>query len=252
MISRCLQCLGGEDTYDRGEFDHLLLLHTHGAQAGGVGEGGVEVQIRRGALLLRGEGVQQGGVEEAQGHAGDVGGGGAVVAHLAVGLVGGVVAAGGVRGGVGGVGGGAAGGEEVVGEVFLPHADALADQVVLVALQLAFEAGQLAAVRLFLPAHPVVVGGGEVWHAQAGGGVVEARVELDVLALLRRRDGHAQAGAGERRAVGGDVGEAEGEEGAWGVSVESRLTGRKAHLRSCRPRTPGRRWGRGRCLHSSG
>ena len=213
-LARVLECLGGECTYDGGEFDHLLLFHTHGAQAGGVGEGGVEVEVGRGALLLRGEGVQQGGVEEAQGHAGDVGGGGAVVAHLAVGLVGGVVAGGGVRGGVGGVGGGAAGGEEVVGQVFLPHADALADEVVLVALQLAFEAGQLAAVRFFLPAHPVVVGGGEVGYAQAGGGVVEARVELDVLALFCGGDGHAQARGGERRAVGGDVGEAEREEGA--------------------------------------
>lgn len=200
--------------HDGGEFRHLLVLHAHRAQAIGVGEDAVEVHHRRASRLLGGHGLQEGGVEEAEGHAGDVGWGGAAVAHLAEGLVGGVVASGveGLR--VGGVGEGAAGEEEMHGEIFLAHADALADEVVLVAAQFSLESRELALVGFLLPRDPFAVCLFQPLRSESAGDVVEAGVELDVSPFLCGRDGETEALAGEGRTVGGDVGEAEREEAA--------------------------------------
>jgi hypothetical protein len=97
----------------------------------------------------------------------------------------------------------------VSGEVFLAHADALADEVVLVALQLLLQPDTLALVRIFCLVRPLEVGGCEVVEVEDGGERDEAAVEGDVLAALCGCDGDAQGLARERRAVQGDVGEAE-------------------------------------------
>ena len=209
--------------HDGHELGHLLLFHADGADAVSVREGAVEEHDGRAAGLLGGDRVQVGGVDEAERHAGDVGGRGAVVAHPAEGLVGGVVAGTAQRLRVARIRERAAGEEEVGGQIFLPHADALADQVVLVAAQFSLQPRQLPLVGLLLPAHPLLIRLGEVWEAESAGDVVDAAVESDVLALLRRRDGEGEALAGERGAVGGDVGEAEGEEGAWTSSMSASL-----------------------------
>ena len=57
-------------------------------------------------------------------------------------------------------------------QILLAHADALADQVVLVAAQLALQPRELALVRLLLLRRPLGVGGGEGLEAEAAGDVV--------------------------------------------------------------------------------
>ena len=100
------------------------------------------------------------------------------------------------------------------GEIFLAHADALADEVVLVPTQLTFEPTQLAFVSLFLLRRPSQIGRAEVCKAKLARKVAEPNVDADILALLRVRNGERDGLAGEGWAVDGNVGKAEREEGA--------------------------------------
>ena len=111
--------------------------------------------------MLSGDGLDGSGMEEAEDHAGSVSGSGAELAHLAECSICCVQSDGG-RGlwllALGcGLCCGTASEEEVCGEVFLTHADALPDEVVLISLQLLLQPGPLALVRIFCPVDPIGV-----------------------------------------------------------------------------------------------
>lgn len=115
-------------------------------------------------------------------HAADVGGCITVIPHPAKCLHRCVISRSMDRVGVAGIGNGTTGEEVVVGEVLLTHANTLADEVVLVSLQLALHLCQLPHVLFVLLCRP----GGVDWAAID---LAEFVVNLDVLAAFGGADG---------------------------------------------------------------
>ena len=119
-------------------------------------------------------------MEEAESHACDVSGSGAVVAHLAecavcsaqpdVPCVLWLLAF------LSSLWCGSTGEEEMGGKVFLAHANALPDEVVLVALQLLLQPRVLTFVRIFCLVCPLGVGRCEIVEVEDGGESDEAAV----------------------------------------------------------------------------
>ena len=87
--------------------------------------------------------------------------------------------------------------QEVCRQIFLTHADALPNEVVLVSPQLALKTCQLTSVLFIFPCRPICVYLGQVLQTEIACEFEKAVVELEVFAVLCMVDGEGERLSGE-------------------------------------------------------